>query len=89
VALADFNKDRRPDLAASNAIDSNVSVLLNRSCGGCYADCDADGALAQPDFACFQARFVLADPYADCTGDGVFTVGDFGCFQTRFVTGCP
>ena len=59
------------------------------ACGPCYADCNADGALTVCDFACFQTRFVAADPYADCYADGALTVADFGCFQTRFVAGCP
>ena len=57
--------------------------------GGCYADCNEDGALTVSDFGCFQTRFVAGDPYADCNGDGQFTVPDFGCFQTLFVVGCP
>jgi hypothetical protein len=56
---------------------------------GCYADCNADGALTVADFGCFQTRFVVGDPYADCNADGTLTVADFGCFQTKFVVGCP
>ncbi len=41
------------------------------------------------DFACFQTRYVLADPFADCNGDTALTIADFGCFQTKFVAGCP
>jgi hypothetical protein len=56
---------------------------------GCYADCNADGALTAADFGCFQTKFVAGDPYADCNGDGVRTVADFGCFQTTYVAACP
>ncbi len=55
----------------------------------CYPDCTTDGQLTIADFACFQTRFVAADPYADCNAQGGLTIADFGCFQTRFVAGCP
>jgi hypothetical protein len=55
----------------------------------CYADCNADGALSLADFACFQAKYLAADPYADCNNDGAVNLADFGCFQTRYVLGCP
>ncbi len=90
VVLGDFNGDNRLDLATSNSSDSGiVSVLLNRACDGCYADCDADGVLATADFSCFQAAFIRLDPYADCNADGALTVADFTCFQSAFVAGCP
>ena len=57
--------------------------------GGCYPDCNLDGALTVADFGCFQTKFVAGDPYADCNADGSHTVADFGCFQTNFVVGCP
>ncbi|MCC6660556.1 MAG: hypothetical protein IT437_06680, partial [Phycisphaerales bacterium] len=57
--------------------------------GPCYADCDADGALSLPDFACFTAKFALGDAYADCNQDGQRNLADFGCFQTKFALGCP
>ena len=57
--------------------------------GGCYPDCNEDGALTVADFGCFQTAFVAANMYADCNGDGQLTVPDFGCFQTSFVAGCP
>ncbi len=89
VVLGDFNGDDRLDLAVTNAFDSNVSVLLNHACDGCYADCDVDGVLAITDFFCFQTKFIRLDPYADCNADAVLTVADFGCFQRKFVQGCP
>ncbi|MFM9994409.1 MAG: FG-GAP-like repeat-containing protein [Phycisphaerales bacterium] len=89
VVFGDFNGDGRVDLAASTNTDRSVSVLLGRSCAGCYVDCDADGRASTADFACFQSRFVGRDPYADCNHDGVLTVRDFACFQNRFVVGCP
>ncbi len=55
----------------------------------CYADCNNNQVLGVGDFACFQTRYVLADPYADCNEDTALTIADFGCFQTKFVSGCP
>ncbi len=89
VVLADLDGDGRLDMAASNRTDDNVSVLLNRSCATCFADCDGDGVLSLADFGCFQARFLRADPWADCNLDARLSVADFGCFQTAFVLGCP
>ena len=57
--------------------------------GGCYPDCNNDGALTVQDFGCFQTAFVSGNLYADCNNDGLLTVPDFGCFQTSFVAGCP
>ena len=70
-------------------VTSGINGIQIRRIDGCYADCNADGALSVADFGCFQTRFVAGDPYADCNGDGVRTVADFGCFQTAFVLGCP
>ncbi len=74
--------------AAGGQSSSNLARLVG--CGSsCFADCDASGSLTAADFACFQTRFVAADPYADCNADAALTVADFGCFQTKFVAGCP
>ncbi|MFM9996288.1 MAG: FG-GAP repeat domain-containing protein [Phycisphaerales bacterium] len=89
VVLGDFDRDGRVDLAASVMADRSASVLLNRACRSCYGDCDGDGALTLADFACFQVKYLRADPYADCNHDARFSVADFGCFQTKFVAGCP
>ncbi len=89
AVLADFSGDGRIDIAASAGNDGNVSILLNRSCVTCPADCNASGALTLDDFSCFQSRFQRSDPYADCNADGALTIADFGCFQTAFVSGCP
>ncbi len=56
---------------------------------GCYADCNASGALSVADFTCFQAKFAAGDPYANCNHSGGLTVADFVCFQAKFVAGCP
>ncbi|MFM9996311.1 MAG: FG-GAP repeat domain-containing protein [Phycisphaerales bacterium] len=89
VVLADFDGDGRLDLATSNYSNKNVSVLLNRACGTCYGDCDGDGVPTLADFACFQVKYLRADPWADCNHDARLSVADFGCFQNRFVAACP
>ncbi len=87
--FADFDDDGRIDLAVSAGNDSSVSILLNRSCGACPADCNATGTLSLDDFQCFLERFREADPYADCNNDKALTIADFACFQRAFVSGCP
>ncbi len=69
---------------------SPASVISMREDGdsGCYADCDADGALTINDFICFQTLFALGEPTADCDGDAQLTIDDFICFQTYFAIGC-
>ncbi len=76
------------DIASGFSRDQNGNGVPDE-CESCHADCDGDGSLTIPDFACFFTRFVAADPYADCNQDAALTVGDFGCFQTAFVAGCP
>jgi uncharacterized repeat protein (TIGR01451 family) len=61
VAIGDFNRDGRPDLAIVNATDSTVTVLLQNA-NGTYASATyASGASGQPDA-------VVA---SDLNGDGV------------------
>jgi FG-GAP-like repeat len=46
LAAADFNKDRKVDVATANMTDSGtVSVLMNASPGGCAGDCSGDGTV--------------------------------------------
>ena len=76
----------------SDAIDGGVAqdfAFVVEGTTQCYPDCNGDGALTSPDFACFQTRFAVFDPYADCSGNGALSIADFACFQMRFVMGCP
>ena len=43
LASADFNKDRKIDLACANMQIGTVSLLLNATAGGCAYDCNGDG----------------------------------------------
>jgi hypothetical protein len=56
---------------------------------GCFADCDANGALNILDFVCYQNLFVTGDLGADCDGNGALNILDFVCYQNAFVEGCP
>jgi hypothetical protein len=51
----------------SNLMSGNGSVQAsfavgNLDCGGCYPDCNGDGALTVADFGCFQTKFVAGCP---------------------------
>jgi hypothetical protein len=56
---------------------------------GCYADCDASGALDLLDLMCFQGLFAAQAPRADCDLSGSLDFFDFLCFQDGFAAGCP
>jgi hypothetical protein len=64
VAVADFNGDGRPDLAAANANSNTVSVLLNTTAAGASTPSFA----AQQTFAVGKAPTALA--VGDFNGDG-------------------
>ena len=94
TGLVGFNDSTGPSLfVIGDFALAGTQLVKNfakwQGCPVCTADCNRDGLLSAADLACFQARFVAADPYADCNADGSLTVADFGCFQTKFVTGCP
>ncbi|MFG0283861.1 MAG: GC-type dockerin domain-anchored protein [Phycisphaerales bacterium JB039] len=74
--------DILPDITMAKDVDIRID------CGGCYADCDADGTLDIFDFLCFQNAFTTKDRYADCDGDGTWDIFDFLCFQNEFTAGC-
>jgi hypothetical protein len=57
--------------------------------GGCFPDCDNNGALNILDFVCYQQAFVAGDPNADCDGNGSLNILDFVCYQQAFLAGCP
>jgi hypothetical protein len=69
---------------AFNVIDD---LAFSRG-GGCFADCDGNGALNILDFVCYQGLFQSGDPAADCDGNGQLNILDFVCFQGAFVKGC-
>ncbi|MFM9997116.1 MAG: hypothetical protein ACKVU4_15110 [Phycisphaerales bacterium] len=81
----EFNLSASIGAASQAALPAGGVMYLN----GCYADCNANGALSVADFGCFQGMYVLGDPYADCNASGTMTVADFGCFQGKYVLGCP
>jgi len=76
------------DMGGMNAGAGDVFVARLGE-GGCYPDCDGNGALDIFDFLCFQDAFVTMDPYADCDGSGTLDVFDFLCFQDAITLGCP
>ena len=78
---------QQPQPESQNLLQ-NILAYVSGGGGGCYADCDGDGALTILDFVCFQTAFVNGDPYADCDGDNAFTILDFVCYQTAFQAGC-
>ncbi|MFG0282858.1 MAG: S8 family serine peptidase [Phycisphaerales bacterium JB039] len=67
----------------------HIDDILLTTDAGCYADCDASGALDFFDFLCFQNAFGMGDPQADCDGTGALDFFDFLCFQNEFALGCP
>jgi hypothetical protein len=55
---------------------------------GCYADCDASGALDVFDYLCFINLFESESAEADCDSTGDLDLFDFLCYVNRFSEGC-
>ncbi len=73
-----------PDISSLGAAETHIDCG-----GGCYADCNDDGALDFFDFLCYQNLFAASDPDADCDGSGALDFFDFLCYQNAFAAGCP
>jgi hypothetical protein len=76
-----------PPIGSSGMYFDDVS--LQPAGGGCFPDCDENGALNILDFVCYQGKFQAGDPGADCDGNGMLNILDFVCFQGEFQAGCP
>jgi hypothetical protein len=90
-AIADFNADGAPDLAAANgAADGSATVLLNLCTGTppCTADFNNDEIVNSQDFFDFLTAFFATAPEADFNNDKVINSQDFFDFLTAFFEGC-
>jgi hypothetical protein len=95
LVAADFDNDGRLDILAVNGNRRYESLLRNRSCRFCYANCDGSTTpplLNAADLTCFVNRFLAGDAYANCDASSTpptLNISDFACFLNRFAAGCP
>jgi hypothetical protein len=76
----------------NNGVSDHFLHLLVEGSGlievGCYADCNASGALDVFDYLCFINLFEAGGDGADCDASGALDLFDFLCYVNFFSTGC-
>lgn len=90
LAIGNFNKDGRIDLATANVLSGTVSLLLNASCAG---DCGGDGAVTVDEILTMINIALGTAPVSEClagdaNGDHQITVDEILAAVNRALNGC-